>query len=137
MAKTLQDGSPDPDADKTRNVGLDLEFHGVLAVASKNPVFSLLLHTIMEIEADLVIPIHRFSHSDHCSVDMSHQEIYDAILAGDGDRAADAMRRHLLDIQERKLKARSPLMQSRWILCWDLVTNRSQASERKSRAQGR
>ena len=65
---------------------LDMEFFHQLAEASKNMVYILLMNTIKTIHAnylDLFLPL-----SAHSSVNLK-QEILQAVLAGDEDKAAE------------------------------------------------
>jgi GntR family transcriptional repressor for pyruvate dehydrogenase complex len=83
-------------------VMLDLEFHRLVAVASRNPLYLSLLDSIVTLERDLVIPVNVFKEEDRRRVDADHRDIFAAILARDAERASNAMRNHILDLGERK-----------------------------------
>lgn len=85
---------------------LDLQFHRLVACASKNFLHISLLDSLMTLERELVVSRVGFNAEDHEAVHTAHWEIFEAIAGGDGDRAEDAMRRHAHDMERRKVKER-------------------------------
>jgi DNA-binding FadR family transcriptional regulator len=75
-------------------VAADLEFHAVLAEASGNPLFGIVLAPIQE----LLIESRRRTLGRHGAAlaHAHHAAILAAVRAGDAEAAAEAMRRHLL-----------------------------------------
>ncbi|MGA7810918.1 GntR family transcriptional regulator [Bradyrhizobium sp.] len=74
---------------------LDRDFHGMLAQAAKNPVLSELLRTLHE--RSLRVWFISLNDAEHLKkVQREHEAIVDALVAGDADRAAAAMREHIL-----------------------------------------
>jgi DNA-binding FadR family transcriptional regulator len=75
------------------HVQADLEFHAVLAEASGNPLFGIVLAPIQE----LLIESRRRTLGRHGALlaHEHHAAILAAVAAGDADAAAQAMRRHL------------------------------------------
>lgn len=71
-------------------------FHELIAAASGNEVFSLLISSLAWITDGTALGVeYRRSQREH--VLNEHQRIYDAIKAGNADRAASAMRAHVSD----------------------------------------
>lgn len=71
-------------------------FHELIAAASGNEVFSLLISSLAWITDGTALGVeYRRSQREH--VLDEHQRIFDAIRAGKPDRAATAMREHLND----------------------------------------
>lgn len=83
---------------------LDLEFHRVLASASGNEIFGLMLGSIADLESDT----RRISHALYgfARARRQHESILKAVESHDADRAERAMRQHLLlavrDVQEAR-----------------------------------
>jgi DNA-binding FadR family transcriptional regulator len=82
-----------PRAGLEAHVQADLEFHAVLAEASANPLFGIVLAPIQE----LLIESRRRTLGRHGTAlaHAHHAAILEAVRAGDADAAAAAMRRHL------------------------------------------
>ena len=73
-------------------VSQDLEFHQLLARASGNPVFEMILATLGRL---IVMSLRRTDpHAAHGTPD-THQRILRAVAAGDASAAAQEMRAHL------------------------------------------
>nr|WP_249780788.1 GntR family transcriptional regulator [Bradyrhizobium sp. dw_78] len=89
-------------ADKARNTRdiealmmLDRDFHSMLAQSAKNIVLSDLLRTLHE--RSLRVWFISLNDAEHLKkVHREHEVIVEALVAGDADRAADAMRTHIL-----------------------------------------
>jgi DNA-binding FadR family transcriptional regulator len=82
-----------PRATLDEHVRADLEFHAILAEATGNPIFGIVLAPIQE----LLIESRRRTLGRHGS-ELAHEHhaaILEAVRAGDADAAARAMRRHL------------------------------------------
>lgn len=79
--------------DLAEAVELDAAFHHLLAAAARNAIFVLLLDSLAGLtrESREVTVKHYGAARSH----EHHQDILDAVVAGDGARAAAAMRRHL------------------------------------------
>jgi GntR family transcriptional repressor for pyruvate dehydrogenase complex len=83
----------DPAGTLEAHVGADLEFHAILAEASGNPFFGLVLAPIQE----LLIESRRRTLGRHGAevAHRHHAAILAAVEAGDADAAAAAMRHHI------------------------------------------
>lgn len=74
---------------------LDRDFHGLLAQSTKNVVMSDLLRTLHE--RSLRVWFISLNDAEHLKkVHREHEAIVDALVASDADRAASAMREHIL-----------------------------------------
>ncbi len=78
----------------------DLRFHRLVAATARNPVHTLLIDALMEVEIG-VVPQPRLVGEDRLHVDRAHQEIVDAIAARDLERARAVMATHIVDLQRR------------------------------------
>lgn len=77
----------------------ELEFHQVIAEASGNDLVSLIMRTVLS--ETISLPIHTPVRETDLDQSMrAHQRILRAIEDGDGEWAAEAMRRHLRAVQE-------------------------------------
>jgi DNA-binding FadR family transcriptional regulator len=72
---------------------LDVEFHALLAEATHNEMFQLLLESLAEVLFDT--RRRAWELSTHENVIRRHGEILSAVAARDSKKAAVAMRRHL------------------------------------------
>ena len=91
-------------ADKEIRVRQDMEFHQLLARASGNPVFEMILSTL----GRLIMESQR--QTDPAVVQGTadaHQRILHAVAAGDASAAAQEMRAHLESV-ERSLRKLDP-----------------------------
>jgi len=81
-----------------QQIEADIQFHNLLAVASGNPVFELLLATL----AGLMRQSRRrtLSRTGLARADAGHLAVLDAVRQGDPRRARQAMREHLAMAQE-------------------------------------
>jgi len=91
----------------------EIDFHVTLAEASGNPVLVLILDFVNSLLVDIKLhlkPDLKFSRH----VYESHIRILDAILAGDGKAAADAMYDHVCQVEEglEELQARKDAEES-------------------------
>jgi DNA-binding GntR family transcriptional regulator len=95
--------NPSPD-DFTRYMKLDVELHAAILEASGNGTMrDIVTHLHRRMNAvRLIANRHRYDQSL-----AEHRRIIAALLAGDGDGAADAMRHH---IQQRALRQRMGLL---------------------------
>ncbi len=80
---------------------LDIEFHRAVAEAAKNPVHLVVIHALMDLEAQAVVPALALTAADNREVLRAHDAILTAIRAGDGARAEALMEEHVLDVQQR------------------------------------
>ncbi len=95
-------------------VEADFRFHLAIASASGNPYFQRLLESL----GTLAIPRQRVntdlgepSRREHylAKIQSEHRAIYDAIAAGNSDRARQAVRRHLAGSRYRNLEVTAKL----------------------------
>jgi DNA-binding FadR family transcriptional regulator len=91
-------------------VGADFQFHSAIARATQNPHFAELIATL----GARIIPRARLEGEDTMTderraylkrVNAEHENILDAIAAGDADGARAAMRTHLANSRERRRRA--------------------------------
>jgi DNA-binding FadR family transcriptional regulator len=85
---------------------LDVAFHRQVAAAAKNPVHSVLVETLLDLEAGVVAPGAVLAGEDHAAV--AHGAIAAAIAARDPERAQAAMEAHIVDEQRRLRRAEAP-----------------------------
>lgn len=83
----------DPDQSLKAHVKADLEFHAILAEATGNPIFQMVLSPIQE----LLIESRRQTLGKHGSelAHDHHARILAAVRQGDPDLASEEMRRHI------------------------------------------
>jgi len=78
---------------------VNLDFHVMLAEAAKNPIFVMLIESLMGVlrgfleERELAPSLEYLA-----TVSASHRRIYEAVRDGDPERARQALLGHLLDI---------------------------------------
>ena len=72
----------------------NLYFHWAIASASGNPVVRVLSESLHNISLDGGLKI-RFKRSERDRSIDEHEAVFDAIVEGNGDKAADMLRRHL------------------------------------------
>jgi GntR family transcriptional regulator, transcriptional repressor for pyruvate dehydrogenase complex len=72
----------------------NLYFHWAIASASGNPVVRVLSESLHNISLDGGLKV-RFKRSERDRSIDEHQAVFDAIVDGDGDRAAEMIRLHL------------------------------------------
>jgi len=82
-------------ADPVFESALDQEFHVALAAASHNPVVPLVLQPVFTLMPRIRALVYR--HVPHCETSALayHRKMFRAIRAGEGDQAAEIMRRHV------------------------------------------
>lgn len=85
--------------DSVRFVRSDVQFHFVIALISRNPIYTALHEAIVEWLADQRSVVLRHQGIDRVAF-RSHQLIFDAIAAHDPDKARETMREHLREISE-------------------------------------
>jgi DNA-binding GntR family transcriptional regulator len=76
---------------------LDSEFHLVVAEASGN---RLIQQAVEDAHTAMFLPIGKVFKRLEDSANEHHEEIFAAISDGDPDRAAEAMRRHIVTTRE-------------------------------------
>lgn len=87
-----------------RAVQTGLDFHDAVAELSGNPVLELVLGAVGALVTEQVrIRTRDFELSD--ATVLAHEAIADAVMAGDGPAAAEAMRRHLDEVRDELRKA--------------------------------
>lgn len=77
-----------------------LAFHRLVAEATKNPVLVTAMKAIVNILLAEVRPLELDRSVQQSIVDF-HQQIYEALLARDADKAYELMTRHVIDVQRR------------------------------------
>ncbi|PYO00299.1 MAG: hypothetical protein DMD91_10975 [Candidatus Rokuibacteriota bacterium] len=80
---------------------LDIGFHRVVGGVAKNPVHSLLVDAVMDLEADIVVPRIELTAEDSAEVAAAHREIFETIVKRQPERAGDVMEAHIVDVQRR------------------------------------
>ncbi|OLC00477.1 MAG: hypothetical protein AUH30_02415 [Candidatus Rokubacteria bacterium 13_1_40CM_68_15] len=102
--KTLR-GALEERADFVRGGGhprvLDIGFHRLVGGVAKNPVHSLLVDAVMDLELDVVLPRPALTADDSAQVAVAHREIFEAILKHQPERAGEVMEAHIVDVQRR------------------------------------
>ena len=87
----------------------DMEFHCLIAEASGNKIGALLMQSLSDLLQSSLSHGYRLVTKDKAVAD--HNKIFTAIMAHNGDAAADAMRKHLLNarndltLKNRKLSS--------------------------------
>ena len=84
----------------------DLEFHTALARATRNPLYPMLIGSLHGLLSRYLTLSHH-GRENALETAGQHQEILDAVSAGQAPRAADAMRAHLQATQRDLELARS------------------------------
>lgn len=85
----------------------DMEFHCLIAEASGNKIASLMMQSLSDLLQNSLSHGYRFVTKDNAIVD--HGKILDAITARNGEAAATAMKKHLLNARnDLGLKNRRP-----------------------------
>ena len=80
---------------------LDLDFHRRLAVAARNPVHAVAIHTLMDLESEMVAPRGLLADADRAEVEAAHRALVAALEARAGECAREVMRAHIADVQRR------------------------------------
>lgn len=75
----------------------DMQFHREIAAMSGNPIFPALIEGLFQWAAEFYEPIVRAPGSEQITL-AEHARICEAIVAGDGDTAAQAVTEHLLRV---------------------------------------
>jgi GntR family transcriptional repressor for pyruvate dehydrogenase complex len=78
---------------------MDLEFHRALAEAARNPVYAVVTHALLELEAEMIVPRPELTAADSAQVEAAHRRIFDAVAAGQAGEARAAMAAHIDDVQ--------------------------------------
>jgi GntR family transcriptional repressor for pyruvate dehydrogenase complex len=79
----------------------DIQFHRLIAEAARNPVHLVVVHALMDLEAEAVVPALSLTAEDNRQVLRAHQGILAAIRAGNAGEARRLMEQHVLDVQQR------------------------------------
>lgn len=104
-------------------VTADLQFHTVLADATGNLLFDVLLVPIQKLLGENHVETFR-RHGSTTTV-REHQAIIDAVEAGDASKAAEAMRFHLNSVMEhvKQIMAEAPPTQQDGVTVWSLSSS--------------
>ncbi len=78
----------------------DLQFHRLVAEASKNPVLSLVMNSVADLIIDAISSLD-LTLDTRRHVTHFHQQVFQAIRKRDGEKAYDMMFRHVVDVQRR------------------------------------
>jgi GntR family transcriptional repressor for pyruvate dehydrogenase complex len=78
---------------------VDLEFHRALAEAARNPVYAVITHALIELEAEVVVPHPELTELDSAQGEAAHRRIFDAVAAGRAGEARAAMAAHIDEVQ--------------------------------------
>jgi len=80
----------------------NVEFHRILAKASKNHLFVIVMEAICAIQADYIIGIPEESTIERVATTaQEHQEILDAMVSGSHDEALALFEKHLVKVPTR------------------------------------
>ncbi len=96
------------DGDQRRAIALSARFHNMIAEISGQTILAGLLRELTS-RSSLVVALY-WRRKDTTCERHAHRELLDAIASGEGERAADLMRSHLvdlfsgLDLRERPVK---------------------------------
>ena len=82
----------------------NIHFHRLIAKASKNFVFVIIMECIMAVHSNILTDKEPSLETSR-NVLMSHQELLDALETRDIERAEELFGRHLLDVRNRLLSA--------------------------------
>lgn len=81
----------------------NMEFHILLAKASKNPLFESMIKSIMEVTKSFMGQVHPGMGYVNRVLEY-HKDIYDSIKSKDFQKAKEIMEEHLLDINRKVLE---------------------------------
>jgi GntR family transcriptional repressor for pyruvate dehydrogenase complex len=84
---------------------LDIEFHRLVAETARNPVHTVVIHALMDLEAAVVLPRTWLTDTDDAAIDLAHHDVREAIARRDAERARAAMQAHIADVQQRLRRA--------------------------------
>ncbi len=83
-----------------RPLETNLEFHLLLARASKNTLFEMIIKSIMNVTSSFLLKVN--PGVDHLQQVINyHKEIYQALVKGDFQSAEKIMKEHLLEANKR------------------------------------
>ena len=71
------------------------------AGTARNPVHTVAIHALMDLEADMVAPRGMVGDADRAEVERAHAALLAAVEAHDGARARAVMEAHIADMQRR------------------------------------
>jgi GntR family transcriptional repressor for pyruvate dehydrogenase complex len=78
---------------------IDLDFHRVLAEATRNPVHVVLTQALIEMATEVLTPQPVLIEADHTEIAAAHRRIFESIAAGKAAEARTAMAAHIDHIQ--------------------------------------
>ncbi|HEU5319330.1 MAG TPA: FCD domain-containing protein [Methylomirabilota bacterium] len=84
---------------------LDVAFHRRVAEAAGNPLQTFLIHTLMDLESDVIRSGHALGVEEQAQVGLAHRQLFAALAARDSHRAHSLMRAHLSDLRQRLARA--------------------------------
>jgi GntR family transcriptional repressor for pyruvate dehydrogenase complex len=76
---------------------MDFDFHRLLATAAHNPIHTVLVQALMDVEAEVGAP----QAADNAEVVAAHAGILGAVASGKADQARTMMAEHVKDLQRR------------------------------------
>jgi len=80
-----------------------MEFHILLARATKNPLFETIIRSIMEVTKSFMVSVNPGMEYVN-RVLRYHKEIHDSIKEKNFEKAKEKMKEHLLDINKKVLE---------------------------------
>jgi GntR family transcriptional regulator, transcriptional repressor for pyruvate dehydrogenase complex len=80
---------------------LDVEFHRILAEATHNPVHAVVIHALVALEAEVVVPRVQFTEGDNAELESAHRRLFEAVAARKAGEARAIMATHIEDVQAR------------------------------------
>ncbi|HEX7386618.1 MAG TPA: GntR family transcriptional regulator [Castellaniella sp.] len=93
---------------RQRQMEIDHEFHGTIAMASGNPVLAEVIRPLHE-RSGRLWHLQLRATDDVQHTHQEHEAIYDAIRRGDKEAATRAMQAHLSSLRRRRILAADPL----------------------------
>ena len=77
----------------------DLEFHRLLSSVARNPVYAIVTHALMALEAEVIAPNVRMTDADSAEVNAAHRRVLEAIAARKAGEARAIMAAHIEEVQ--------------------------------------
>jgi GntR family transcriptional regulator, transcriptional repressor for pyruvate dehydrogenase complex len=97
LAKSMQDHKSLETHDQARYLSVVQDFHGVIAGMSGNGVLDLFGRALKEVYTERVIAAER-PPARWAAVRREHEAVAQAIFDGDGERAEELMRKHMVEL---------------------------------------
>jgi DNA-binding FadR family transcriptional regulator len=78
---------------------LDLDFHRILAEATRNPIHAVLTQALIQMATEVLVPQPVLTDADNAEIGTAHRRIFDAVAHGKAAEARIAMAAHIDHIQ--------------------------------------